>query len=250
MARPPTPVTGRKLIVVAAYIPYSLEVGESGELSVIDSSVALNYAKFLSQEGKFSDTVTVGVARVQDSNSVTVDTSDPELQGKVASALAPYQCTCIFLDKPGLLPNRFADSILLPLFHFASAIPSEHNNTMTADWELYKCLNERVSEEVLRIYRSGDVVSIHDHHLLLLPQLLRSAEPDLLMGFYLHTVFPSSEIYRVLPQREEILRGVSATNVLAFHNFIYARYFLSSCTRILGLECSASAILASSRVSK
>lgn len=55
------------------------------------------------------------------------------------------------------------------------------------------------------------------------------------IGFFLHTPFPSSEIYRILPVRREILLGVLQCDLIGFHTYDYARHFLSSCTRILGL---------------
>lgn len=55
------------------------------------------------------------------------------------------------------------------------------------------------------------------------------------IGFFLHTPFPSSEIYRILPVRKEILLGVLHCDLLGFHTYDYARHFLSSCARILGL---------------
>jgi len=59
--------------------------------------------------------------------------------------------------------------------------------------------------------------------------------PGVKMGFFLHTPFPSSEIYRILPVRREILLGVLYCDLIGFHTYDYARHFLSSCTRILGL---------------
>ena len=56
------------------------------------------------------------------------------------------------------------------------------------------------------------------------------------IGWFLHTPFPSSEIYRILPVRKEILLGVLHCDLIGFHTYDYARHFLSSCTRILGLR--------------
>lgn len=56
------------------------------------------------------------------------------------------------------------------------------------------------------------------------------------IGFFLHTPFPSSEIYRILPVRREILLGILDCDLIGFHTYDYARHFLSSCTRILGLQ--------------
>lgn len=72
---------------------------------------------------------------------------------------------------------------------------------------------------------------------MLLPAMLReeigTSVKNVRIGFFLHTPFPSSEIYRILPVREEILQGVLHCDLLGFHTFDYARHFLSSCSRIL-----------------
>jgi trehalose 6-phosphate synthase len=72
---------------------------------------------------------------------------------------------------------------------------------------------------------------------MLLPAMLReevgTKVKNLKIGFFLHTPFPSSEIYRILPVRKEILQGVLESDLLGFHTFDYARHFLSSCSRIL-----------------
>lgn len=58
---------------------------------------------------------------------------------------------------------------------------------------------------------------------------------DIHVGFFLHTPFPSSEVYRILPVRREILLGILFSDLIGFHTYDYVRHFLSSCARILGL---------------
>jgi hypothetical protein len=50
--------------------------------------------------------------------------------------------------------------------------------------------------------------------------------------------FVFAEMYRTLPVREEVLRAVLGADLIGFHTYDYARHFISSCTRILGLEVS------------
>lgn len=50
-----------------------------------------------------------------------------------------------------------------------------------------------------QIAKANDSVWVHDYHLMLMPEMLRSTlDPQLRVkiGFFLHTPFPSSEIYR------------------------------------------------------
>ena len=91
---------------------------------------------------------------------------------------------------------------------------------------------------VLDEYEDGDVVWVHDYHLMLLPTMLRQARPSMKIGFFFHTPFPSSEIYRVIPSRDELLYGVLSSNLLGFHTHDYSRHFQSAATRIIGALCS------------
>jgi trehalose 6-phosphate synthase len=85
--------------------------------------------------------------------------------------------------------------------------------------------------------QDGDLVWVHDYHLMLLPEMLREeigfSKKNVKIGFFLHTPFPSSEIYRILPVREQLLLGVLQCDLIGFHTYDYARHFLSSCSRIL-----------------
>jgi len=136
--------------------------------------------------------------------------------------------------------DRFADLVIFPLFHYSA--PSLETGLGLYDWDGYELVSEFFRDAVLQEYKRGDVVWINDYPLMLLPKLLRAERPDICIGFYFHCVFPSSEVYRMLPQRESLLSGVLSSNVIGFHNFQYVRHFLTSCTRVLGLECTASGI--------
>lgn len=53
-----------------------------------------------------------------------------------------------------------------------------------------------------------DFVWIHDYHLLVLPSLLRKRLFRVRCGLFLHSPFPSSEIFRTFPKRDELLRSI------------------------------------------
>lgn len=104
-------------------------------------------------------------------------------------------------------------------------------------WSSYQKVNRLFATVILEILQPNDLVWVQDYHLMLLPQMLKAQMPstfEVKLGFFLHTPFPSSEIYRVLPVRKEILQGVLGCDLVGFHTYDYARHFLSSCTRILG----------------
>jgi len=133
-----------------------------------------------------------------------------------------------------MLTSVVTDSILWPLFHY-------HPGEITFDeaaWAAYRDVNKLFADTVIKDIQDGDLVWVHDYHLMLLPNLLRKmigdTKKNVRIGFFLHTPFPSSEIYRILPVREELLIGVLSCDLIGFHTYDYARHFLSSCSRILG----------------
>jgi trehalose 6-phosphate synthase/phosphatase len=128
--------------------------------------------------------------------------------------------------------NRVCNDTLWPLFHYFS----DRLRITPEAWQRYVDVNERFAEAILEHCEPESRVWVHDFHLMLVPALLRRREPRLSIGFFLHTPFPSSEVYRLLPAREQLLRGVLGADYVSFQIGDYARHFRSSCLRILGVD--------------
>ena len=126
----------------------------------------------------------------------------------------------------------FANGTLWPLFHYFP----QHAHYDADEWEAYRRVNELFRDRIVEIIAPNDVVWIHDYHLLLLPHLVRAALPKARIGFFLHIPFPSSEIFRLLPWREEILRGLLGADLVGFQTHGHARHFHSSLLHLLGIE--------------
>jgi len=158
-----------------------------------------------------------------------------------SAALAKEGCIPVYLDSDTVerYYNGYCNNVLWPLFHYVP-LPFEarldETNNVSVQWAAYKYANELFADAILAQYCPGDVVWCHDYHLMMLPAVLRERDPRMKVGWFLHTPFPSSEIYRTLPLREELLRGVLKADLIGFHTYDYGRHFVSACTRILGLE--------------
>lgn len=103
-------------------------------------------------------------------------------------------------------------------------------------WSAYNTVNRKFAEVVVQCFNEGDLVWIHGFHLLILPSYLTRRIPMAKIGIFLHTPFPSSEIFRTLWCREDLLRGMLNADQVGFHLFEYARHFLTCCRRLLGLN--------------
>ena len=86
---------------------------------------------------------------------------------------------------------------LWPLFHYLlwQDVSTEYASADTY-WAPYAAVNEAFARRVQEVYQPGDLIWIHDYHLLLVPSLLRQTLPDAAIGLFVHTPFPSSEIFR------------------------------------------------------
>ncbi|KAJ6738322.1 TREHALOSE-6-PHOSPHATE SYNTHASE [Salix koriyanagi] len=169
--------------------------------------------------------------------------ADVELteQDEVSQVLLDrFNCVPAFLP-PDILSkfyHGFCKQHLWPLFHYMLPFSGNHGGRFDRSlWEAYVAANKIFSQRVIEVINpEDDFVWIHDYHLMVLPTFLRRRFNRLRMGFFLHSPFPSSEIYRTLPVREEILKALLNSDLIGFHTFDYARHFLSCCSRMLGLE--------------
>jgi trehalose 6-phosphate synthase/phosphatase len=71
---------------------------------------------------------------------------------------------------------------------------------------------------------------------MLLPSMLRKERPDLRIGFFLHTPFPSQEVFCCHPKRKELLEGLLGADLVGFHTFGYMRHFMKTVLRVLGVD--------------
>ncbi|MDR2076478.1 MAG: bifunctional alpha,alpha-trehalose-phosphate synthase (UDP-forming)/trehalose-phosphatase [Desulfovibrio sp.] len=140
----------------------------------------------------------------------------------------------------------YCNSILWPLCHyFFSYIEYEERY-----WEAYREVNEIFCREALKIIEPGDYVWIHDYQLMLLPALIRARAPDVGIGYFHHIPFPSYELFRVLPERADILRGLLGADLIAFHTHDYMRHCLSALYRVLHLTCTLDEIWSGNRITR
>ena len=156
------------------------------------------------------------------------------LQKRVSRRLAKDRLFPVYLsaDEEEDFYGRVCNDTLWPLFHYFQG----RLRITPEAWQRYVEVNERFADTILEHCEPDSRVWVHDFHLMLVPAMLRRRAPGLSIGFFLHIPFPSSEIYRLLPARAELLRGVLGADYVSFQVGDYARHFRSSCLRILGID--------------
>ncbi|HCE58864.1 MAG TPA: bifunctional alpha,alpha-trehalose-phosphate synthase (UDP-forming)/trehalose-phosphatase [Prolixibacteraceae bacterium] len=138
----------------------------------------------------------------------------------------------------------YSNSMIWPLCHyFYTYIQYE-----TKFWKSYQYVNQLFCDEAVKILKPGDMVWIQDYQLMLLPALLRERIEGISIGYFHHIPFPSYELFRVLPERAEILKGLLGADLIGFHTHDYMRHFISAAYRVLGLDSDLDEIHYNDRV--
>ncbi|MCX6109807.1 MAG: bifunctional alpha,alpha-trehalose-phosphate synthase (UDP-forming)/trehalose-phosphatase [Proteobacteria bacterium] len=213
-----------KLIIVSNRLPVTASL-ERKKVSVKTSMGGL--ATGLDPVRKEQESVWVGWP------GDTAKWSD-EHKDKLRVQLEEIKCLPVFLTAKEVrgFYLEFSNGVLWPLYHYMpSLIPLEMQG-----WDAYQQVNRRFAEEVASVYTPGDKIWVHDFQLSLVPQMLRDMLPEANIGYFLHIPFPSSDIFRILPCREELLRGMLGANTIGFHTTGYANNFASAVLRVTGCE--------------
>ncbi|MEM0991799.1 MAG: bifunctional alpha,alpha-trehalose-phosphate synthase (UDP-forming)/trehalose-phosphatase [Bacteroidota bacterium] len=126
----------------------------------------------------------------------------------------------------------FSNDTLWPHFHYFTQYTAYQDDY----WEAYKSVNRKFADVIIPQLEGNELVWVHDYQLMLLPAMIRAVFPDISIGFFLHIPFPSYEVFRILPWREELLDGVLGSDLIGFHTYDYMRHFLSAAYRISGYD--------------
>ncbi|CAM9863123.1 unnamed protein product, partial [Phaeothamnion confervicola] len=253
----------RRLILASRQLPYKLAMTESGRWRAEVTAMDQALENFKVVHDRF-DCVWVGWPGTD---------VEPGHQMALRDMLREHRMIPVFLDrdKEDKFYGGFCKTILWPLFHSSmpttedtiarsredaddaaassgfgggggSGGPDERHGEQLL-WQAYRAVNQTFADAIQDLYRDGDLIWVHDYHLLMLPQMLRALLPGAKIAFFLHLPFPSSEIYRILPFRTGVLEGILSADLVGFQTYDYARHFLSTVESLLDAECSPKCVV-------
>jgi len=226
-----------RLIVVSNRLPLTLRKGDDGHWTTEPSSGGLASAMdpILSKRG--GDWIGwAGVGAEEDQQQQRSILQDWAQKEHYFAVELPAEIATGFYE-------GYSNQTLWPVFHnFPSQLKFDAKG-----WEAYVEANRIFCKAVVERYKPGDLVWVHDYQLMLLPQMVRDQLPDAAIGFFLHIPFPSSEIFPVLPRREELLEGLLGADLVAFQTHGHLQQFRSALLRVLGLESKISEVAVGSR---
>ncbi|KPQ13885.1 MAG: bifunctional trehalose-6-phosphate synthase / trehalose 6-phosphatase OtsA [Algoriphagus marincola HL-49] len=171
---------------------------------------------------------------------------DPEQRAEIILELHDLKMAPVFLTREDVeqFYEGFSNETLWPAFHYFTQYMSYNPD----HWEAYVRVNQKFCDAILKKADADDTIWVHDYQLLLLPQMLREVLPNATIAFFQHIPFPSYEIIRMIPWRQQLLEGVCGADLIGFHTYDDMRHFLSAVGRITGLSSESGYIQAENRI--
>eukprot|EP00939_MAST-03C_sp_MAST-3C-sp1_P000526 g526.t1 len=173
----------------------------------------------------------------------------------ITAALQKLDCEPLWVDddvQRGFF-DGYCKQVLWPILHnVLSLYGPVWNREFLLDaekisslYDSYRKVNVAFSKKIVSLMKSpSDVLWIHDYHLMLLPRLARlrirerwttTTQPPAII-FFFHSAFPTSEIFRVLARRHELVNGVLGADLVGFHSYNHARHLINTCKRLIGVK--------------
>jgi trehalose 6-phosphate synthase/phosphatase len=170
-----------------------------------------------------------------------LDELEPAARDDVARQLATMRIVPLSLSaqEVRVYYNRLCNAVLWPICHDRlDQLPLR-----ITEWHAYETVNERFADVVAAEYRRGDLIWVHDYHLMRLPALLRQRLPHARIGFFLHVPFPNPEIFFALPTRRWLVEGLLGADLIGFHTRRWRGHFTAALRRLMGIEMDGDATI-------
>jgi trehalose 6-phosphate synthase len=106
----------------------------------------------------------------------------------------------------------FSNQVLWPVFHYRLDLAEFEANFLST----YRQVNERFAEALAPLLREGDVIWVHDYHLIPLGEALQGKRPHSAMGFFLHIPFPPPQVLAAIPNYETLVRALFFYDIVGF----------------------------------
>ncbi|HEX2055929.1 MAG TPA: trehalose-6-phosphate synthase, partial [Nitrospiraceae bacterium] len=105
----------------------------------------------------------------------------------------------------------------------------------------YQAMNHRFADAVLaELKERPGFLWIHDFHLALLPGLIKAAMPSQRMSVFWHTPWPGADVFRICPERREIIESLLSADIMTFQTATFGRAFVECAKEFVGAEAEGS----------
>lgn len=211
----------KRLVIVSNRLPVSVEgEGESATLKPASGGLVTAVAPILEK----NHGLWIGWLGADD--NIDIDPLVEEFNQRGHYTVHPVDLTA---DEVDLYYEGFANTAIWPLFHDFIFLA----NYDLEQWNAYDSVNRKFAETVAARVDEGDFVWIHDYHLMRAAWHLRQQNLGQPLAYFHHIPFPSPDIFRRLPWREEVLRGLLSYDLVGFQSLRDRRNFTAAVRELI-----------------
>lgn len=143
----------------------------------------------------------------------TVDTTDHAVQVEQQDNVRYVTLDLSDAEHAGYYTG-FSNRVIWPLFHDRLGLVQFRRE----DYETYQAVNQLFARKLVGFLQPGDVIWIHDYHLIPLASILRAMGVRQRIGFFLHIPLPSARMLQYLPCHEELLGSLAAYDLVGLQS--------------------------------
>ncbi len=119
----------------------------------------------------------------------------------------------------------YANQSLWPLSHIAYQQPIFNESY----WNYYQIVNKKFADAILdEIKNEKAFVWLQDYHLIQCSRYIKEKRKNVVTALFWHIPWPNPEVFRICPQKKQILEGLLANDLLGFHIHYHCYNFLST----------------------
>jgi trehalose 6-phosphate synthase len=195
----------QRIVVVSNRVPVPSGQSEAGGLAVaLRAALRETGGVWFGWSGRLSENADPAIERAQ-LDAIALATTD----------LTPSQHRGYY--------EGFANRTLWPLFHGRADLATFDGSAFAA----YHEVNASFARRLAPLLEPGDLIWVHDYHLILLGKELRKRAIAGPIGFFLHIPFPGPEILTALPRHGSLVRSLLAYDLVGFQSERDRRHFVT-----------------------
>jgi trehalose 6-phosphate synthase len=108
--------------------------------------------------------------------------------------------------------NGFANRVLWPVLHYRQDLAEFSRRDLSG----YLRVNDRFADLLIENLEPGDVIWVHDYHLMPLAKVLRARGFANRIGFFLHIPMPPPEVVAAMPHHDQVLGALAEYDLVGF----------------------------------
>lgn len=211
-----------RLVIVSNRVPVPAKREQpAGGLAVVLEEALKGEVLWFGWSGKRKETTSLSPGIVSKGNTTfaTIDLSEGDYRDYYAG---------------------FANRSLWPLFHYRTGLVAYSRE----EYKGYRATNRKFAEALVPLLKPGDLIWIHDYHLIPLARALREVGVRQRIGFFLHIPFPPQSVFDILPPARDLISDLAAYDVVGFQTQENRENFQGCVRKLLSADEQAQALAA------